>query len=111
MELGPADAIYAPPFHPYTEALLSAVPIPDPNKKQKHIRLSGVVPSAISPPDGCRFNTRCPRRRLLDDPSVCESEPPWRENSSGHRISCHLTLEKLSALEPVIAEKETSHAG
>ena len=110
VELGPADAIYAPPYHPYTEALLSAVPIPDPNKRQKHIRLSGVVPSAISPPAGCRFNTRCPRREILDDPSVCETAPPWRQYPSGHRISCHLPLEKLAELQPVLAKEETSHA-
>ncbi|MGD9049927.1 MAG: ABC transporter ATP-binding protein, partial [Anaerolineae bacterium] len=58
MEIGPADAIYAPPYHPYTEALLSAVPVPDPTVAQKHIRLEGSVPSAIDPPSGCRFHTR-----------------------------------------------------
>jgi peptide/nickel transport system ATP-binding protein len=110
MELGPAEALYAPPYHPYTEALLSAIPVPDPNSRQKHIRLSGVLPSAISPPNGCRFSTRCPRRELLEDPGICETEPPWREGESGHRICCHLSLEELSALEPVIAKKETTHA-
>ena len=65
MEIGPAEAIYAPPYHPYTEALLSAVPIPDPTAQQKHIRLEGTVPSAINPPSVCRFLTRCPRRRHL----------------------------------------------
>ena len=81
MEIGPAEAIYAPPYHPYTEALLSAVPIPDPTAKQKRIRLEGSVPSAIAPPQGCRFNTRCPRRQLLPDPDVCLTTPPWREVS------------------------------
>jgi peptide/nickel transport system ATP-binding protein len=65
VEIGPADAIYAPPYHPYTEALLSAVPIPDPDAEQKEIRLSGNVPSALSPPSGCRFHTRCPRRHEM----------------------------------------------
>jgi peptide/nickel transport system ATP-binding protein len=102
VEIGPAEDIYAPPYHPYTEALLSAVPVPDPDSRQAHIRLSGIVPSAISPPEGCRFSTRCPRRNLLADPDICNTEPSWRENSSGHRISCHLTLEELSGLEPVI---------
>ena len=110
MELGPAEALYAPPYHPYTEALLSAVPVPDPNHRQAHIRLSGVIPSAISPPNGCRFSTRCLRRELLKDPGICETEPPWRNGESGHRICCHLSLEELSALEPVIANKETTHA-
>jgi peptide/nickel transport system ATP-binding protein len=102
MEIGPAEAIYAPPYHPYTEALLSAVPIPDPSAKQKRIRLEGSVPSAIAPPKGCRFNTRCPRRPLLPDPDVCLTIPPWREAGNDHRIFCHHTLETLSSFEPVI---------
>ena len=101
MEIGPADAIYEPPYHPYTEALLSAVPIPDPTAKQKHIRLEGSVPSAMDPPQGCRFNTRCPRRHLLPDPDVCLEDPPWREAGDEHRIFCHHTLETLSSFEPV----------
>jgi peptide/nickel transport system ATP-binding protein len=104
MEIGPADAIYALPYHPYTEALLSAVPIPDPTAKQKRIRLEGSVPSAISPPSGCRFNTRCPRKHLLPDGGkICEEEiPPWREAGNGHRIFCHIPLETLKEFEPVI---------
>ncbi len=107
MEIGPADAIYSPPYHPYTEALLSAVPVPDPSVKVKHIRLEGTVPSAINPPSGCRFHTRCPRRSLLPDPEVCLSEPPWRtfEHQPGageHRIFCHLSHETLSSFDPVI---------
>jgi peptide/nickel transport system ATP-binding protein len=102
MEIGPADAIYDPPYHPYTEALLSAVPIPDPAAKQKRIRLEGAVPSAIAPPSGCRFHTRCPRRELLPDPEICKTEPPWQETSNGHRIFCHHTLETLSSFEPVV---------
>ena len=106
MELGPAEAIYAPPYHPYTEALLSAVPIPDPSVEQKHIRLEGVVPSAINPPQGCRFNTRCPRRHQLPKPEICLSEPAWREAGDGHRIFCHLPLEELRQIEPVVSIKE-----
>ncbi len=104
MEIGPADAIYAPPYHPYTEALLSAVPIPDPSITQKHIRLEGSVPSAMNPPNGCRFHTRCPRRKLLSDGGkVCEQEiPPWRELENGHRIFCHIPVETLRTFEPVI---------
>ena len=104
MEIGPADAIYAPPYHPYTEALLSAVPIPDPSITQKHIRLEGSVPSAMNPPNGCRFHTRCPRRKLLPDGgAICEQEsPPWRELDSGHRIFCHIPVETLRTFEPVI---------
>jgi len=107
MEIGPADAIYTPPYHPYSEALLSAVPIPDPEVTQKHIRLKGTVPSAIDPPSGCRFHTRCPRRDLMEDPKLCETEsPPWREAGEGHRIFCHLPLDILKTFEPVITQME-----
>ncbi len=104
VEIGPAEAIYAPPYHPYTEALLSAVPIPDPDVDQKEIRLSGNVPSALNPPSGCRFHTRCPRRNMLpDDGKMCETEaPPWRASERGHRIFCHIPLEKLKEVEPVV---------
>jgi peptide/nickel transport system ATP-binding protein len=104
MEIGPAEAIYRPPYHPYSEALLSAVPIPDPTAKQQHIRLEGSVPSAIDPPSGCRFHTRCPRRHLLPGGGkICETEiPPWRDNGNGHRIFCHIPLETLRDFEPVI---------
>lgn len=106
-EYGPAEAIYAPPYHPYTEALLSAVPIPDPTVEQKHIRLSGAVPSALDPPSGCRFHTRCPRKIG----AICETEtPPWRkvevevegEVKSEHRIFCHIPLEELRQMEAVV---------
>ncbi|MDM8527985.1 ABC transporter ATP-binding protein [Anaerolineales bacterium HSG24] len=106
MELGPAEAIYAPPYHPYTEALLSAVPIPDPSAQQKRIRLEGNVPSAISPPSGCRFHTRCPRKQLLsDNGQICETTaPPWQNVASEHHILCHIPKEKLIEFEPVIRE-------
>ncbi|MFZ1756409.1 MAG: ABC transporter ATP-binding protein [Caldilineaceae bacterium] len=104
MEIGPAEAIYAPPYHPYTEALLSAVPIPDPSAKQAHIRLEGNVPSPLNPPSGCPFHTRCPRRGLLpDNGAICAQEvPPWQEAADGHRIFCHIPLETLAGMEPVI---------
>jgi peptide/nickel transport system ATP-binding protein len=107
VEVGPADAIYAPPYHPYTEALLSAVPIPDPDAEQKDIRLSGNVPSALNPPSGCRFHTRCPRRKemLPDGGKICEEQvPPWQEWER-HRILCHIPLEKLKEVEPVFHEE------
>ncbi|MGD8996644.1 MAG: ABC transporter ATP-binding protein [Anaerolineae bacterium] len=104
VEIGPAENIYAPPYQPYTEALLSAVPIPDPTAEQKHIRLSGTVPSALNPPTGCVFHTRCPRREMLPDGGkICESEvPPWRYNTEEHRIFCHIPLEELRKMEPVV---------
>lgn len=105
VEVGPAEAIYAPPYHPYTEALLSAVPIPDPDAEQKELRLSGDVPSALHPPMGCRFHTRCPRRGglLPEGGKICETEPPhWRSTEGGHRILCHIPLQALRQIEPVV---------
>ena len=110
-EIGPAEAIYVPPYHPYTEALLSAVPIPDPSVEQKHIRLSGNVPSALNPPSGCRFHTRCPRRAemLPDGGKICETEvPPWRDAGNGHRIFCHIPLEELRQMEAVVTIKDNA---
>lgn len=106
VEIGPAEAIYSPPYHPYTEALLSAVPIPDPEAEQKEIRLSGNVPSALSPPSGCRFHTRCPRRHemLSDGGKICERDvPPWRQTKR-HKILCHIPLEELEKVDPVVHE-------
>ena len=101
MEMGPAETIYAPPYHPYTEALLSAVPIPDPEAEQSNIRLSGNVPSALNPPSGCRFHTRCPRREILpDNGKICETEnPPWQRVKGDHHILCHIPIEELSRLQ------------
>ena len=107
VEFGPAENIYAPPYQPYTEALLSAVPIPDPRAEQKHIRLHGTVPSALNPPSGCPFHTRCPRRDLLpEDGKICETEPPpWRHNNEEHRIYCHIPLEQLREFDPVVTSR------
>ena len=97
-EVGPTEALFAPPYHPYTEALLSAVPIPDTSVERTSIRLSGAVPSALDPPSGCRFHTRCPRKIG----PICEREsPPWRQVTKEHRICCHIGTEELRAVEPV----------
>jgi peptide/nickel transport system ATP-binding protein len=104
VEFGTAEAIYAPPYHPYTEALLSAVPIPNPEAVQKHVRLSGNVPSALDPPRGCRFHTRCPRRKemLPRHGEICKEEPPpWIHARRGHRILCHIPVDDLLRIEPV----------
>ena len=99
MESGPTADIFAPPYHPYTEALLSAVPIPDPTIKQKRVRLEGEIPSAINPPKGCRFSTRCPHKLAGD---ICDNvDPPEREVSPGHRIKCHIEVEDLREIEPI----------
>src|SRR6266487_3168318 len=96
MELGPAETVFAGPHHPYTEALLSAVPSLD-GLHGERIRLSGEIPSAADPPSGCVFHTRCPRRL----PSgVCEStEPPLLEVAPGHLMSCHIPLDELRTLQ------------
>jgi oligopeptide transport system ATP-binding protein len=87
VETAPARELYARPLHPYTEALLSAVPIPDPKVKRPRIRLQGEVPSPISPPSGCHFHPRCPIAQL----PLCSSKPPALEQKSdGHWAACHL---------------------
>ena len=96
MEIGDAVRVLTPPFHPYTEALLSAVPLADPDVKQKPIRLGGFVPSAMDVPSGCRFHPRCPR--FLGDICV-QQEPPWREGGGDHRIYCHIPLDELARLQ------------
>ena len=86
VEYGPADALYARPQHPYTEALLSAVPVPDPTKRHRRIVLSGDVPSPIAPPPGCPFHPRCPKAIAR-----CATErPDLREVAPRHVTACHL---------------------
>jgi peptide/nickel transport system ATP-binding protein len=104
VEIGPAEATYAPPSHPYTEALLSALPVLDPSTGRDRIRLEGAIPSAIDPPRGCRFHTRCPRRAILPDGgAICEvQEPPWQAGAGGHRILCHIPIDVLRTLDPAM---------
>jgi len=96
METGSTDQVFSPPYHPYTEALLSAIPVADPEIRQEQIRLEGAVPSAMAIPPGCPFQTRCPRKRGR----ICETElPPTQELSGGHRIVCHIPLPELAVLQ------------
>ena len=87
VEIAPAAELYAHPLHPYTEALLSAVPIPDPTVKRKRIMLQGDVPNPIRPPPGCHFHTRCPIRQL---PLCATDAPVLEQGASGHWVACHL---------------------
>jgi peptide/nickel transport system ATP-binding protein len=98
-EVGSVEALFAPPYHPYTEALLSAIPLPDPALTQRKVRLEGPVPSPVDPGPGCRFQSRCPRKLG----AVCETEPPpAREPAPGHVIVCHIPLEDLARVPPVV---------
>ncbi len=102
VELGTTDQVFSPPYHPYTEALLSAVPIADTSVEKKHIVLEGDIPSAMNPPPGCPFQTRC-RWKSEVPGGLCEKEvPPVRVLAEGHQVKCHLSDEKLAEMEPVI---------
>jgi peptide/nickel transport system ATP-binding protein len=96
MEIGDAELVFNPPHHPYTEALVSAIPTLDFDHPQRRIPLKGAIPSLSDPPTGCRFHTRC--HRALGD--ICASEaPPWREAGEGHRYRCHIPVDELRRLQ------------
>ena len=102
VEMGSTEQVFSPPYHPYTEALLSAVPIADTSVQKKHIVLDGEIPSAMNPPSGCPFQTRCPRKGAVPG-NLCDTEvPPMRTLADGHQVKCHLPQEELDAMEPVI---------
>ena len=108
VEAGATEQIFSPPFHPYTEALLSAIPIADPGIGKRHVVLEGEIPSAMSPPPGCPFQTRCPHKRDVPD-NLCEREvPPVRIAAPGHTIKCHLPIETLAAVPPVFFKVEAA---
>jgi peptide/nickel transport system ATP-binding protein len=95
MELGDAETVFSPPHHPYTEALLSAVPTIG-GEERPRIRLEGEIPSAADPPSGCVFHTRCPR--IWGE--ICTREdPPLKEVEPGHFLRCHIPLEELRVLQ------------
>jgi peptide/nickel transport system ATP-binding protein len=102
VELGSTDQVFSPPYHPYTEALLSAVPIADTSVIKQHIVLEGDIPSAMNPPPGCPFQTRC-RWKSEVPGNLCEKEvPPVRHLAEGHQVKCHLADDILARMEPVI---------
>jgi oligopeptide/dipeptide ABC transporter ATP-binding protein len=119
VEVGPPDILYAGPGHPYTRALLSAVPIPDPKteRKRKRVILTGDVPSPVNPPPGCRFHTRCWLYERLGRPEVCRTEdPPLRAVRPEHFAACHFAEDALRSdvgvahIEPA-AEAAQANAG
>jgi peptide/nickel transport system ATP-binding protein len=102
VELGSTDQVFSPPYHPYTEALLSAVPIADTRVKKRRIVLEGDIPSAMNPPPGCPFQTRC-RWKSQVPGNLCETVlPPVQVLDGGHQIKCHLSKDILAGMEPVI---------
>jgi peptide/nickel transport system ATP-binding protein len=109
VEQGTTDQIFQPPYHPYTEALLSAIPIADTSVVKKHIVLDGDIPSAMNPPPGCPFQTRCGYKKLVPG-GLCEREvPPVRNLAGGHQVKCHLSQAEFDKMENVISfAKETT---
>jgi peptide/nickel transport system ATP-binding protein len=104
-EVGKGKDMFVPPHHPYTEALLCAVPTPDPNYEAQKIRLSSDIPSPRNIPSGCRFHTRCPHKIG----AICEDEvPPWQEDDRGNFIKCHIAIPDLIALQTGPDEGEQS---
>jgi peptide/nickel transport system ATP-binding protein len=103
VEMGRTQQIFSPPFHPYTEALLSAIPIADTRVRKRHVVLEGEIPSALNPPKGCPFQTRCGHKRDVPE-NLCEREtPPLRTVADGHAIKCHLPTHALERMEPVFS--------
>jgi peptide/nickel transport system ATP-binding protein len=97
------EQVYNTPSHPYTEALISARPVADPTRRNKHIRLEGELPSASNLPTGCRFHTRCPRKLG----PICEQQaPPWQDAGEGHFIRCHIPVDDLKALQSATTPPE-----
>ena len=107
MEQGKTEDIFSPPYHPYTEALLAAVPIADTHVRKRHVVLEGEIPSPLTPLPGCPFQTRC--QYMMK--GTCDSVvPPFKEMGDGHIIACHLPEDELGAMPPVIEVKSTPAA-
>jgi oligopeptide/dipeptide ABC transporter ATP-binding protein len=104
VELGGVEELYAHPRHPYTVALLSAVPDADPRVRKKRLVLQGDVPSPAAPPSGCRFHTRCWLYERLGRPENCTTEDPaFRDLGNGHRVACHWSERIEDSMRTVVA--------
>ena len=104
VEIAGKDALYSRPLHPYTQALLSAIPKPDPTLDSERMILSGDVPSPINPPAGCRFNTRCPHVREL----WRTQEPALQDVGGGHRVACHFHATIVPLAGPIAGKSTLS---
>ncbi|UTW11859.1 dipeptide ABC transporter ATP-binding protein [Marinobacterium rhizophilum] len=104
VEQGSTEQVFSPPYHPYTEALISAIPVADTSVEKKRVILQGEIPSAMNPPAGCPFSSRCPRKIG----SICdEQKPELTSIPGGHKIACHIPLAELQEVEPVFALHQT----
>ena len=102
VEMGTTEQVFQPPYHPYTEALLSAVPVADTSIEKKHIVLEGDIPSAMNPPSGCPFQTRCGWKSEVPG-GLCETKVPDIQTlAGGHQIKCHLAEDVLARMDAVI---------
>jgi oligopeptide/dipeptide ABC transporter ATP-binding protein len=111
VELADVATLYRDPRHPYTVALLSAVPEPDPRRRKKRLVLKGDVPSPANPPSGCRFHTRCWLRERLGNPENCVTiEPEFRDVGGGHRTACHWAEEITPEVIATAADRSPSVA-
>ncbi len=105
VEIADKDALFAAPRHPYTQALLSAIPRPEPGAVRTQALLSGDVPSPVNPPSGCHFHTRCPHAQAL-----CSSTPPTLEGQADHAVACHLWRDIARTQLAAMPNPETSRA-
>jgi oligopeptide/dipeptide ABC transporter ATP-binding protein len=107
-EEGAVEQLYRDPRHPYTVALLSAIPDPDPRRRKKRLVLKGDVPSPAAPPSGCRFHTRCWLREKLGNPEICATEEPLlRPIETGHRTACHFAEEVSDTAVQQVVETQS----
>ena len=101
VEVADRATVYRSPEHPYTQALMSAIPVPDPHAPRNRIILRGDVPSPVRPPSGCRFHPRCPLTETLGHPAICsEEEPPLGDDAHGHLVACHFRDKAAAGWHP-----------
>jgi oligopeptide/dipeptide ABC transporter ATP-binding protein len=107
VEIADRETLYRDPRHPYTQALMSAIPVPDPALRRRRIILRGDVPSPVNPPSGCRFHPRCWLREQLGNPGICATtDPPLRSFTEGHLVACHFAEQAGRRDQAAIAASE-----